>query len=187
MFCRLYTSVKTIRRARYVLLDNDECENEVDDRIKYDRNETKHVRTTSELKRNRAKRITSTRYVHLESDDDDDDCVKDKKDRKEIKQIIDGSPDSLYYDYDSDDDSSGLHSVESSPNSIDWGDFDIWGTKEWDDDDQDAYERLQYKLQCAKRRIHSQRKMYYSEITTMRLRSDPQHSPLIARKLCFYH
>jgi hypothetical protein len=42
------------------------------------------------------------------------------------------------------------------------------------------YERI-----CAARRVHSPRKMYYSRITTMRLRASPKRSPLIARKLRF--
>lgn len=45
--------------------------------------------------------------------------------------------------------------------------------------------RVEYERGRAARREHSSKKMFYSRITTLRLRASPKRSPLLARKLRF--
>ena len=47
----------------------------------------------------------------------------------------------------------------------------------------DVDDDVSYYRRCASRNVHSDKKMYYSHVTTLRLRAEPHHSPLIARKL----
>ena len=49
-------------------------------------------------------------------------------------------------------------------------------------DDDDCWTE-EYNRMCQRRRVQSDKKMYFSETTTYRLRAAPLHSPLLARKL----
>lgn len=51
-------------------------------------------------------------------------------------------------------------------------------------DEEDEW-TMAYHRRCMELRLQSNKKMYYSELTTLRLRTGAQHSPLIARKLVY--
>jgi len=94
----------------------------------------------------------------------------------EVNEYVKKSATTRNYDFSSSDDSS-----VSTTQDFD----DCYMSNDEYEQQESKMHRIEYERRCAARRVHSNRKMYFSKRMTNKIRSHPILSPLIARKLRF--